>query len=100
EPERGRRTNGSPLTVAGAAADLPPDDGPAEAHDVPFSPARAGPATFICIVIIADWASRRICFGSGTSPWREYRDARPITGSSPRRSGPPCSGSERRLRWR
>ena len=43
---RGGRASGSPLTVAGAAADLPPDRGPARAHGVPFSPARAGPTTY------------------------------------------------------
>ena len=43
---RGGRASGSPLTVAGAAADLPPDHGPARAHGVPFSPARAGPTTY------------------------------------------------------
>ena len=43
---RGGRASGSPLTVAGAAADLPPDHGPARAPGVPFSPARAGPTTY------------------------------------------------------
>ena len=40
---RGGWASGSPLTVAGAAADLPPDLSPARVHGVPFSPARAGP---------------------------------------------------------
>src|SRR6185437_4817652 len=44
-PRGSGRASGSPLTVAGAAADLPPDRDPARAHGVPFSPARAGPTT-------------------------------------------------------
>src|ERR1700730_16861493 len=44
-PLRDEQTSDSPLTVAGAAADLPSDLGPARTHGVPFSPARAGPST-------------------------------------------------------
>ncbi len=80
--EQARRASGSPLTVAGAATDLPPDQGPARTHGVPFSPARAGPSTS---GVLAGRAGGRKRFreNDGLAPWHAMTKRQSLGDVSP-----------------